>query len=216
MDFPLFIASANPGKLKEIAELVELYFPKFFSEISGRAALNAIESEYTFIGNAQIKALALESEIAPLNFSRFAILSDDSGLCVDLLKGAPGVHSARYAGDHCDPEDHIQKLLSELKKVPESNVLENRKAHYSCALTLVVKVHQRRFLWNTEGQCHGLIAFSNSGTSGFGYDPIFYVPEFKKSFGEIPFEIKNQISHRQRAFQKLKEYTKDFLWPSKV
>ena len=212
MHCPLYIATSNKGKLKEIAELALEYFGSAFANPIGRAAKVADETESSFVGNCQIKALALMNEILKEGLPVFAILADDSGLSVDLLEGRPGVHSARYAGDHASSDANVEKLLQELANHPSGKTLDKRNAHYSCAITLIVHTPTRRFQWNAEGQCQGLIDFKATGQGGFGYDPVFLVPEYQKTFGEIPFEIKNKISHRRRAFDKLKNEAGRFLW----
>ncbi len=200
---PLFIATGNAGKLKELAELSQVFFTPL-SPIRGRAAKNAAETEHSFTGNALIKARALYAELmSEESAGDFAVLADDSGLSVDLLGGAPGVHSARYAGDHVPPIDHINKLLSEL--ATKSLELKERRAHYTCALALIVKRGAQKIELTSEGTCKGLIALSSEGESGFGYDPIFFSEVFNKTLSQVSFESKNRISHRMMAFEALKE-----------
>ena len=168
------------------------------TEVAGRAPRDAEETESTFIGNALIKARALVQELKAENHTNFCVLADDSGLCVDLLAGAPGIFSARYAGDHVDPALNVEKLLRELNQ--KSMKLEDRKGHYTCALALVASDGRE---WTSEGHCHGLIAFDSKGSSGFGYDPVFYVPEYKQTCAEMTYDLKNSFSHRRRAFEAL-------------
>ena len=198
-----YIATGNAGKLREMIPLCREYF-EVEGEILGLAPEGAVESANTFEGNAFIKArflrdvLARRGETAP-----FWILSDDSGLSVDDLDGRPGVHSARYAGDHVAPEAHMQKLVQEIKA---SGRLAPHAAHYTCALVLIEVNHTvgptRESLG--EGECHGEIVFTPKGGSGFGYDPVFFVPEFNKTFAEVSYDEKNSISHRRRAFETLR------------
>ncbi len=174
------------------------FFPSL-TQVTGRPARDAPETADTFLGNAQIKARALASEIQNSNFW---VLSDDSGIEVDALGGQPGVHSARYAGDHVSTEAHIQKLLNALKElgVPAAE----RQAHYVCALVLLKVqdgVSEEHF---GVGRCSGLITEAPVGGSGFGYDPIFYSPELGCGMSEVSYEEKNRISHRRRAFQALR------------
>ncbi len=201
----LYISTGNPGKLKELDSMVREYFPEF-TTITGQAAKHAPETESTFLGNAKIKAHCLRKEILSLHpGEQFAVLSDDSGLCVDALNGAPGVQSARYAGDHVDSSQHIQKLLMELEK-SGANELPKRQAHYTCALVLLVNQGSNVISeYTAEGECHGIIGHYPSGDSGFGYDPVFLMPELGKTFSEIPYEQKNKFSHRQNAFKALRE-----------
>ncbi|MBP7843418.1 MAG: non-canonical purine NTP pyrophosphatase [Proteobacteria bacterium] len=191
-----FVATGNSGKLKEIVELGKFFFPQI-TEWIGQAPKNAEEIENTFIGNAQIKSRALFHEVKMQSIQEFWVLADDSGIEVDSLGGRPGVLSARYAGDHVEPVEHIKKLISELGTSP------NRGAQYHCALSLIVFESHKIFEYEAEGVCRGEIIKDGRGASGFGYDPIFYVPEFKKTMAELDVEIKNSISHRYKAFEDL-------------
>jgi XTP/dITP diphosphohydrolase len=198
-----YVATGNAGKLKEIIPLCHEYFD-IEGEVTGLAPEGAVESADTFEGNALIKArflrdvLARRGEKAP-----FWILADDSGLSADDLDGRPGVHSARYAGDHVAPEAHMQKLVQEIK---DSGRPAPHAAHYTCALALIEVQNTfgptRESLG--EGECHGEIVFTPRGGSGFGYDPVFFVPEFGKTFAEVTYDEKNSISHRRRAFETLR------------
>ena len=194
---PFFVATSNEGKLREIIPLVHEFFPDV-QTIQGRAAKVAEETASSFTGNAEIKARALASEIGSLDCY---ILADDSGLEVEALGGQPGLLSARYAGDHVDPQAHMQKLLQELDRVPGGSV--NRRARYVCALALLENRQGRVRCQVSEGYCYGSIAPSPNGDSGFGYDPIFIAQDLGKSLGELPYEAKDKISHRRRAFEAL-------------
>lgn len=200
---PLYIATSNRGKLRELEAMVVEYFPQF-KEIHGRAAKHAPETEKTFTGNALIKARALMKEITTENpeLPSFSVLADDSGLTVDALNGAPGVLSARFAGDHVNDKEHIEKVLRELGNRNLSP--EQRSAQYRCALALITYHQGCLTEYVAEGSCAGLITDQAKGESGFGYDPIFYAPSFKKTMSEISYEEKNSVSHRRDAFEKLK------------
>ncbi len=125
------------------------------------------------------------------------VLADDSGLCVDWLHGAPGIHSARYAGVHGDSAANNEKLLRALDGVPESE----RNAQFVCVLALY---HRRYGIgYVARGEVHGRIALQPSGQSGFGYDPLFYVPELGSTFADLPADVKNVVSHRAKAVQVL-------------
>lgn len=199
-----FIATGNPGKLREIIPLCHEYF-QIEEEILGLAPAGAVESAPDFEGNALIKARCLQDilekrgEKAP-----YWILSDDSGLSVENLQGRPGVHSARYAGDHVSSEAHMAKLISELRASGQSTP---HKAHYTCVLALLQATENSPLASETlgEGECHGEIIFTPQGDSGFGYDPVFFVPELGKTFAQVTYEEKNSISHRRRAFEKLRQ-----------
>jgi XTP/dITP diphosphohydrolase len=126
------------------------------------------------------------------------VIADDSGLEVDSLGGRPGIHSARYSGSDADDEKNIQKLLQELKDVP----IEKRGAAFKCVLVLY---NPDGTFESFEGTLRGEIAVSPSGSEGFGYDPVFIVPEYDRTVAELSPDIKNTISHRAKAFKKLKE-----------
>jgi XTP/dITP diphosphohydrolase len=131
----LFIATGNKGKLKELIEGVELFFPDKFESIEGISPKDAEETEKTFEGNAQIKSNALVRQLIAAGLEDFCVLADDSGLEVDELGGEPGIYSARYAGDHVEPELHIEKLINELKaKGVKDKKAQNR---YVCALDFI-------------------------------------------------------------------------------
>ena len=197
---PLFVPTTNRGKLVEIIDMIHEYFPTVKS-IHGRAAKSADEIETTYLGNARIKAVALADELEREGHSHFSVLADDSGLGVDLLAGAPGVLSARYAGDHVSPDAHIEKLLRDLSHLSLS--LSARTARYHCAIVLIQFENGQRREWAVEGTCEGLITLEPKGESGFGYDPVFYSRSLKETMSEATFEDKNSISHRRDAFKKL-------------
>ena len=140
--------------------------------------------------NARLKAATLASE------SRLVALADDSGLEVDALNGEPGPLSARYAGEGASDEDRIKYLLLRLKDIPWSE----RSACFRCVIALAIPGGQVELC---TGRCQGVIAFEGKGELGFGYDPVFYLPELGKTMAELPLEIKNKISHRGQAAQKV-------------
>ena len=151
-----------------------------------------IEDGETFLANAAKKA----REIAQI--SGCCALADDSGLCVDALDGAPGIYSARYSGVHGDDKANNRKLLEELKDVPD----EQRGAHFTCAIVLARPDGSQV---EAEGYFYGRIAHGESGENGFGYDPLFYLPEYGCTSAELSPEEKNRISHRSHALHKLLE-----------
>ena len=190
----LLLASSNPGKLREYRALapqgasslaVELELLPRFSELPPFD-----ESAPTFAENAAGKAL---------HYSRFAqepVLADDSGLVVDALGGAPGVHSARYAGAQASDAERVVRLLRELR----ASGATDRHARFVCVIALA---HRGRALGVFSDAVEGKIADSPRGEGGFGYDPVFFVPPLGKTFAEIPREAKNLHSHRGKAFRKL-------------
>lgn len=196
----LVLASRNRKKAKEMHELIapawEPSSPFQQLQIKTLADypnLPEVEEDApTFLGNACKKA----SETA-IALNRW-VVADDSGLAVDALKGAPGVYSARYAGTHGDDEANNRKLLSELANVPD----ELRGAAFVCALVLSDPAGEIR--GQVEARCRGQIIHEPRGGSGFGYDPLFLIPEYHKTFAELGESVKHQLSHRSRAFQHLR------------
>ena len=186
----LLVATGNQGKLKEINRLLA----DAPIEIVGLDQLidppEVIEDGDTFMANARKKA----QEMA--QFSGMLTLADDSGLVVDALDGAPGVYSARYAGEPVDDAANNAKLLSELQDVAD----ENRQAAFHCVMALAWPDGRCE---TYDGQVSGLIMRGERGTGGFGYDPLFIVPEYGKTMAELPLEIKNRISHRGTALRKV-------------
>ncbi len=184
----IVFATGNAHKLQEINEIAQGTDIEFVLPPDG---FNPIEDGKTFEENSLIKA----REAARL--SGMISLADDSGLCVEALCGAPGIHSARYAET---PQARIDKLLGVLQNE------KNRKAKFVCAMTLVDK--DGNILFRTRGECQGEIAYKQSGTNGFGYDPVFLTKdtEYKKTMAEMSEEEKNEISHRGRALRKVLEY----------
>ena len=186
----LVLASKNKGKLKEIQKLLE---GTGWDAVLMDAYPNLIPAEEdgeTFEDNALKKAAAVVQTTGEW------ALADDSGLQVDVLDGAPGVYSARYAGEHGDDSANNQRLLKELKNFSE----DERTARFHCAMALVAPDGQR---WTTDGDCEGYIGFAPQGDGGFGYDPLFVLPS-GQTMAEIPESEKNQISHRAKAMEKMK------------
>jgi len=183
----LVVASHNPGKLREIAELLA----PFGVEALSAAALGLPEPEETadsFAGNAALKAEAAAAG------SGLAALADDSGLCVAALAGRPGIHSARWAGPARDFGLAMQRVATELGANPD------RRAWFVCALALAEPGQATRVF---EGRVDGSLIFPPRGTRGFGYDPIFLPEGGSRTFGEMDPAAKHAISHRARAFARL-------------
>lgn len=181
----IVIASGNAGKLREIRRILE---PLEFNVVpqSDFAVPECPEPHVTFIENCLAKA-----RHAALHTGMPA-LADDSGICVDALNGAPGVYSARYAGEPKSDQRNNEKLIAALANEP------NRKAHYYCVIVLVRHPDDPQPLI-AEGSWHGEIIDSPRGENGFGYDPYFYLPEFGKTGAELDPDHKNVISHRGQA-----------------
>ncbi len=186
----LLLASSNPGKLREYRVLAAGQ-PVELESLPNFNSLPAFdESAPTFAENAAGKAL---------HYSRFAelpVIADDSGLVVPALGGAPGVHSARYAGSSASDADRVQKLLVEM----QGRKGEERHARFVCVLVMAEK---GRAIAVFSAAVEGLLAEAPRGNDGFGYDPIFFFPELGRTYAETTREEKNQYSHRGRAFRKL-------------
>ena len=186
----LLVATGNQGKLKEIRKLLD----DSAIEIVGLDQLTnppeVIEDGATFSTNAQKKALEMA------RFSGYLTLADDSGLVVDALNGAPGVYSARYAGEQGDDAANNAKLLQEMSGVADTD----RQAAFHCVVALAWPDGRCE---TYSGQISGLILREERGTDGFGYDPLFLVPEYGKTTAELSLEIKNRISHRGTALRKV-------------
>jgi XTP/dITP diphosphohydrolase len=190
----LFLASSNPGKLKEYRILAQSASPSVCVEL---ALLPEFESFPTFEENAP--TFAENAAGKALHYSRLQeglVFADDSGLVVPALGGVPGVHSARYAGADATNSQRIVKLLSEMR----DKVGQERAARFVCAIALAQK---GRALAVVTDRVEGGILQSPQGAEGFGYDPVFYFPALKKAFAELSAEEKNQHSHRGKAFRKL-------------
>jgi len=190
----IVIATKNAGKISEIQSIINnsdlknmvetetlLYYPGI-PEI--------VEDGNTFSENAAKKARTVAK------FTGHIAVADDSGLEVDALNGAPGVYSARFAGEGATDADNITKLMELLKGTPP----EKRGARFVCAIAIATPAGDVSL---AEGECSGFIAEEARGTSGFGYDPVFTVPQYEKTFAELGSDIKNRISHRAAALGKL-------------
>ena len=185
----LLIASNNQHKIDEIKQILGNKFEQILSLSEAGIVCDPEENGKTFLDNALIKVRAVAK------LTDMPVLGDDTGLCVDALNGAPGVHSARFAGDH-DNAKNRAKLLYELQDET------NRKAHFSTAVALLYPDGR---LVTAEGRVDGEILHAEGGTNGFGYDSLFYCNEIGKTFAEATAEEKNAVSHRGRALQKLAE-----------
>ncbi|MFL0253065.1 XTP/dITP diphosphatase [Clostridium neuense] len=196
----LIIASNNKDKIREIKEILKKYKLNIMSQSEAGVHIEVEEDGKTFMENAYKKAY----EIWKLKKDS-AVIADDSGLMVDILDGAPGVYSARFAGEHGNSEKNNSKLLKLLEDVP----FEKRKAKFVCAIILVVN---DKDIIRAQGEVEGYIAEEARGKDGFGYDPLFYVPEYDKTFGEITASEKNTMSHRAIALKKLSEEISKLSW----
>ena len=189
----LEVATSNPGKLREYRELAGDQ-PIQLESVPGIASLPPFdESARTFAENSAGKALYYS------RFTSAPVIADDSGLVVRALGGAPGVHSARYAGPSASDADRVAKLLSERRGKTDSD----RQARFICVLTLA---QAGRAIAVFSDSVEGVLADEPRGTGGFGYDPIFYFEKLGKTYAEISRQEKNEYSHRGRAFRKLLQF----------
>ena len=184
----LVVATGNLHKLREISEI----FPEYHVISQKEAGFNVdvAETGLTFSENAVIKAKAACKAL------NMPVIADDSGLCVEALNGAPGVYSARYAGEHGNDRANRALLLKNLQEKTD------KSAYFECALALVAPDQEPIVV---SGRTYGKILNEEEGTGGFGYDPIFFSDDLKKSFGLATAEEKNGVSHRYRALMQLKE-----------
>ena len=194
----LVIATGNPGKTAEIRDMLK-GFPIDIKNLDDFGPIPpVVEDGDTFDENAYKKASFVSKILG------YPALADDSGLVVDARDGAPGVYSARYAGENATDVQRYTKLLEEMKGQA------NRQAAFECVISLAVPTGAAL---TYEGRCEGLIAEEPSGDGGFGYDPVFYYPPLKKTFGELSREDKSRISHRGKAMGELKdEFDKVLIW----
>lgn len=188
----LVVATGNKGKLREFAELLKGVVDVILSPADFPGFPDVEEDGESFEANALKKARS-----AAL-FTGKPVLADDSGLSVDYLGGRPGVYSARFAGEGATDADNNALLLRELDGVPT----ERRSAAFHCVIALC---RPDGSCQTFDGSLPGIVLEAPRGEGGFGYDPLFLVPEYGQTFSELPLEIKNAISHRGRAMQMLKE-----------
>ena len=186
----LIIASNNKSKVTEIKTLLAHRAEEIVSLWEAKVDVEIEESGLTFLENAIIKAKTI------YEITTCPVIADDSGLEVYALGGMPGVYSARYAGEPCDDEKNNRLLLSNLQDKAD------RRARF---VSEVVLYEGKGKLYSARGECEGRILSSPVGKNGFGYDPLFYSTELKKTFGEASAEEKNKVSHRARALEKLVE-----------
>ena len=190
----LIIATSNEDKVREINEIL---VGTGFEAVSMREAglyTEIIEDGTTFEENAMKKASAVHEAAGPEDY----VMADDSGLCIDALDGAPGIYSARFCGENSTYPEKFAKIFSMLEGVPE----EKRTARFVCAIA-VVKPDGSGF--TVRGETEGVLHEKPAGNNGFGYDPIFYVPEFGMTTAQMTPEQKHSISHRGRAIRKMVE-----------
>lgn len=190
------LASKNKHKAGEINEILGNGFEIITQDAAGAGDIDVIEDGNTFEENAIKKA----EEICAATGK--PTIADDSGLCVALLDGAPGIYTARYAGENATDDENIQKLLTALGDAP----LNEREAEFVCVIAFA-RPNEETITFR--GECKGLINISKSGNGGFGYDPVFYVPAYGMTMAELESHIKNAISHRSNALKKFVRFIRN-------
>jgi len=194
----LLIATRNKKKLKEIKELLS-DLPLKITSLADYNNMPKIEEDgKTFSENAVKKAATISL------YTHKLVMGEDSGLEVKALKNKPGIYSARFSGPGATDKKNNIKLLNELKRIP----LKKRQARYRCYVALT---DRKGIIDIISGSCSGLIALSSKGANGFGYDPLFFVERYQKTFGQMDSHLKAKISHRARALKKFRKVIKKYL-----
>jgi len=186
----IIFATKNKGKIKEIKEILQGYNVLSMEDVG--VNIDVLEDGETFLENATKKAVAIMKITGKLT------LSDDSGIEIDFLGGKPGVHSAYYLGENTPYIERNAIVLENMKDVPE----KDRTARFKCVICAAFPDGK---ILSTEGKIEGVIAKEQRGGGGFGYDPIFLVPEYNLTTAEMPADLKNKISHRGEALRQMKE-----------
>lgn len=184
------LASQNKHKAKEIESILGDGFSIITMDETKAKGIDIEENGETFEENALIKARAVAK------ITNLPTIADDSGICVEYLNGKPGVRTARYAGENATDDENIDKLLDALSGIPE----EKRGAYFACSIAVVFPSGEEKTFF---GKCDGRILTERHGENGFGYDPIFFVPEHGCSMAELSPDVKNSISHRSRALSEM-------------
>ena len=198
----IIFATGNEGKMREIRAILADVEAKILSMKEAGLCLDVEEDGESFAENALIKARAVADALAAADrFHDCIVLADDSGLEIDCLHGEPGIHSARYLGEETSFDVKSRDLLRRMEQVPD----EERSARFVCAIAAVFADGETV---TTRGTIEGRIGYDLKGDNGFGYDPIFYLPEYERTAAELTDDEKNQISHRSRALACMKDELK--------
>jgi XTP/dITP diphosphohydrolase len=184
----LVLATTNPGKTREMRQMMKGFDIEIKNLSDFGPIPEVIEDGETFDDNAYKKAAFTAKVLG------YPAMADDSGLCVDALDGAPGVYSARYAGGNATDADNVKKMLAALKNE------KHRDASFKCVISIAVPTGAAL---TYEGECNGIITHTPQGENGFGYDPLFYYPEFDKTFAQLTIEEKAKVSHRGKALKQV-------------
>ncbi len=192
----LIIASNNAGKIREFKRMIGDFYDEVLSMRDAGINAEVVEDGTTFYENAKKKAVEISL------MTDCDVMSDDSGLCVDCLNGAPGVYSARFGGEGTTDEKNNALLVE--KVIPFKP--EERTARYVCDIVIA---RNGKELFHAEGSVEGVIITKAKGENGFGYDPYFYYPPLKKTFAELDMDVKNTLSHRAKALEEIEKLLKD-------
>ena len=198
MTLRLLLATTNLAKMREYSLLFRGVPLQLTTLAEESIEVEVSETGNTLEENARMKAAAYAVD------DKFVVAADDSGLEVDALGGEPGPLSARFAGKNASDKDKVALLLSRLAEVP----WERRSAHFRCVIAIAATSHVLRIF---EGECQGVIAFEPRGSQGFGYDPVFYLPELGKTMAELSIEEKNRVSHRGKAARKALRFLRKYV-----
>lgn len=190
------LATHNPGKIREMSAILSRFGVEVVTPRELGITVDVEETGTTFAENSMLKAKAICAAAG------MPAIADDSGLCVDALNGGPGVYSARYGGEGLDDTGRYRLLLENLRGA------KTRQAHFACAVACAFPNGDEL---TAEGQCPGTIAYAPMGEGGFGYDPVFLVPELRKTFSQLTAEEKDQISHRGKALAAFAEKLETYL-----
>ena len=190
------IATNNTGKVNDFKKILSALGHDAVSLKEAGIICDAEETGKTFAENAYIKAKAV------FDIVKTPVIADDSGLSVDALGGEPGIYSARYGGEGLDDPARCRLLLKNMEKVPD----DKRTASFICSLCCIINDDK---IITAEGKVNGKIIYEPRGENGFGYDPLFYYEDYEKTFGEVPDELKNAVSHRANALKNLAEKLKN-------
>ena len=196
MSMKFVLATHNPGKIREMSAILGELGVEVVSPADVGITVDVEETGTTFAENAMLKAKAICAAAG------LPAIADDSGLCVDALGGGPGVYSARYGGEGLDDKGRYMLLLNSMRGQT------TRKAHFACAIACAFPTGDEL---TAQGQCDGAIAFAPMGEGGFGYDPVFLVPEMGKTFGQLTAQEKSAISHRGKALRDFSEKLATYL-----
>ena len=192
----IILATNNQNKVREMKQKLSAFGINVLSQSEAGVNIDVEETGETFKENAEIKATAIYELL------KKPVIADDSGLCIDFLDGAPGVHSHRFAGENATDLDRINIVLEKLKDVP----LEKRTARFRCCVCYIDENGEKHFF---EDKAEGIIGYEPKGTNGFGFDPVFHYEGDERSFAEYSPEEKNAVSHRGKAVAQFIRYIEE-------